>query len=259
MPKPSKRSRTATEALRVIGYTRVSTEDQAESGAGLAAQKTAIETAVQRAGWELLELIVDPALSGASMKKRPQLIAALDRLDAGEADVLLVSKLDRLSRSVRDFATTLERAQDKGWRLVLLDLGDTSTPVGEMTANVIASAAQYERRLIGQRTREGLAAKRAAGVRLGRPSRQPRSVVLRIVAERSTGARLRVIADGLTRDGIPTTKILWMRSRVAEAVANGESCATPPPGSGRWSTSSVQAVLAGQDARREMSPGAKSN
>lgn len=82
--------------------------------------------------------------------------------------MLIASKLDRVSRSVRDFAGLLDRAQSRGWRLVLLDLGDTSTAAGEMIANLIASAAQYERRLIGQRTREGLAAKRAQGVRLGR-------------------------------------------------------------------------------------------
>lgn len=54
----------------------------------------------------------------------------LERLDRGDADVLISAKLDRVSRSVRDFAGLLERAQRKGWRLVLLDLGDTSTAAG---------------------------------------------------------------------------------------------------------------------------------
>lgn len=248
MTRPAKRSRTATDVLRVIGYTRVSTEEQAESGAGLAAQKTAIEAEVRRTGWELLELIVDPALSGASMKKRPQLIAALDRLDAGEADVLLVSKLDRLSRSVRDFATTLERARDKGWRIVLLDMGDTSTAVGEMTANVVASAAQYERRLIGQRTKEGLAAKRAAGVRLGRPTTLPQAVIRRIVDERASGRSLRAIAEGLTADRVDTAKVMWIKAVRIKAEAEGKPVPPMPADSGTWSTSSVQAVLASQDA-----------
>ncbi len=63
--------------------------------------------------------------------------------------MLIAAKLDRALRSVRDFAGLLDRAQSRGWRLVLLALGDTSTAAGEMTANLIASAAQYERRLIG--------------------------------------------------------------------------------------------------------------
>jgi DNA invertase Pin-like site-specific DNA recombinase len=129
---------------------------------------------------------------------------------------------------VRDFAGQLEGAQRHGWRLVLLDLGDTSTPAGEMTANIIASAAQYERRLIGQRTREGLAAKRAAGVRLGRPSVLPAEVVGRIVNERADG--LRMIAEGLTADGVPTARggAVWSTSTV-QAVLRGQQ-AGPPPG-----------------------------
>ncbi|MGH4022601.1 MAG: recombinase family protein [Pseudonocardiaceae bacterium] len=68
-----------------------------------------------------------------------------------------------MPRSVKDFAGLLERAQRRAWRVVLLDLGDTSSATGELTTNMIASAAPHERRLIGQRTREGQAAKRAAG------------------------------------------------------------------------------------------------
>jgi DNA invertase Pin-like site-specific DNA recombinase len=137
---------------------------------------TAVENAWQRAsliaqaeqrGWGL-EIIADEGISGSTLK-RPGLTRALEMLDRGEADVLMAAKLDRVSRSVTDFAKLLERASQKGWRLVLLDLGvDTSTPAGEFVANTIANSAQYERRLIGQRTREGLAAKRAQGVRLGR-------------------------------------------------------------------------------------------
>lgn len=138
----------------------------------------------------------------------------------------MAAKLDRVSRSVADFAGLLDRAQRKGWRLVLLDTGvDTSTASGELVSNMLASAAQYERRLISQRTRDGLAAKRAQGVRLGRPSVLPTEVVQRIVTERAEGSALRVIAEGLTADGVATAR-----------------------GKAMWSTSSVQAVLRGQDA-----------
>lgn len=91
-------------------------------------------------------------------------------LQRGDACTLVVSKLDRLSRSLVQFAELMERSRRKGWSLVALDLGvDTSTPAGEMMASVLASFAQYERRLIGQRTRDALAVKREQGVRLGRP------------------------------------------------------------------------------------------
>jgi DNA invertase Pin-like site-specific DNA recombinase len=211
--------------LLALGYVRVSTAGQVDSGAGFDAQRAALESEAARQGWTL-EIVADAGLSGATMR-RPALTEALARLDRGDADVLIAAKLDRVSRSVKDFAALLERAQRKRWRIVLLDLGDTSSASGEMVANMIASAAQYERRLIGQRTREGLAAKRAAGVRLGRPAVLGREVVERIVRERQGGATLRAIAEGLTTDRVRTAR-----------------------GGDQWSTSSVQAVLAGQDAAR---------
>ncbi|MGH8922153.1 MAG: recombinase family protein, partial [Actinomycetes bacterium] len=198
-----RRTLTRTGPARALGYLRVSTEGQAESGAGLDAQRATIEAEATRQGWQL-DIVTDTG-SGADLN-RPALAAALYRLDHGEAELLVAAKLDRVSRSVKDFTELLERAHRGGWRLVLLDLGDTSTATGELTANMIASAAQYERRLIGQRTREGLAAKRAAGVRLGRPSVLPYEVVARIVAERAEGRTMRVIAEGLTADGVPTAR-----------------------------------------------------
>lgn len=226
MTAPSKRrSQSPARVPRAIGYTRVSTGDQVESGAGLDAQRSALEAEAARQGFAL-EIVTDAGLSGKDMR-RPALIDALDRLDRGDADVLVAAKLDRVSRSVRDFAGLLERAQKRGWRIVLLDLGDTSTPAGEMTANVIASAAQYERRLIGQRTREGLAAKRAQGVRLGRPSVLSAEVVERIVRQHGAGASMRAIGASLEADGVPTAR-----------------------GGTTWHASAVRAVLAGQDAAK---------
>lgn len=216
---------TRITTTRVLGYLRVSTTEQADSGAGLDAQRAAIAAEADRQGWSV-EYVADAGISGATLS-RPALTEALDRLDAGDADALVAAKLDRVSRSVADFAGLLDRAQRKGWRLVLLDTGvDTSTASGELVSNMLASAAQYERRLISQRTRDGLAAKRAQGVRLGRPSVLPREVVQRIVAERAEGRGLRVIAESLTADGIATAR-----------------------GGAAWSTSSVQAVLARQDVR----------
>jgi DNA invertase Pin-like site-specific DNA recombinase len=83
---------------------------------------------------------------------------------------------------------------------------DTTTPAGEAMANVLATFAQFERRLIGQRTREALAVKRAEGVRLGRPRETPDEVVERILAERQGKATLQAIADGLNRDKVPTVR-----------------------------------------------------
>lgn len=226
MTAPRRTHRPAASAvLRALGYLRVSTGGQVESGAGLDAQRAAITDRAARDGWDL-ELVADEGLSGKSVDGRPALTDALDRLDRGDADVLVAAKLDRVSRSVADFARLLERAQRNGWRLVLLDLGvDTSTPAGEFVANTIANSAQYERRLIGQRTREGLAAKRAQGVRLGRPSSVDPDLTACIVAEHRAGDSLVAIARRLTDEAVPTAR-----------------------GGVRWYPSTVRAVLHGQDA-----------
>lgn len=193
--------------MRVIGYVRVSTDEQADSGAGLAAQRSAIAEDARRRGWTLVDVREDAAASGKSLSGRPGLTAALEAVEDGTADALIVAKLDRLSRSLLDFAALMERSQRKGWSLVALDLGvDTSTPSGEMMANVLAVFAQFERRLIGQRTREALAAKRAAGARLGRPPALPMSVRRRISRERARGESLAAIADHLNADKVPTAQ-----------------------------------------------------
>jgi DNA invertase Pin-like site-specific DNA recombinase len=181
--------------MRVIGYVRVSTDEQAVSGAGLEAQRAAIATECKRRSWELVETLEDAGYSAKDLK-RPGVREALRALEAGEANALVVAKLDRLSRSMLDFAALMATAQKQQWALVALDCAvDTSTPAGEAMAHVLATFGQFERRLIGQRTREAPAVKRASGVRLGRPPTVPRAVVRRIQRQRARGESLRAIAE----------------------------------------------------------------
>src|SRR4051812_20520870 len=98
-------------------------------------------------------------------------------------------------------------AQKQCWALVALDCAvDTSTPTGEAMANMLATFAQFERRLISQRTKEALAIKKASGVRLGRPPTLPAKTVRRIQRQRAHGESLRAIADSLNRDDVPTAQ-----------------------------------------------------
>lgn len=217
-------------ALRALGYVRVSTEEQGSSGAGLEAQRQAIQTACRDRGFDLLEIYQDVA-SGKSMDNRPELTACLALLDAHRADALVVAKLDRLSRSLLDFANTMERAGQKGWAIVAIDLGvDTTGPSGKLIASVMASFAEFERRLIGQRTKDALAVKRAQGVKLGRPSNIPEEVVLRILGDyESFGAKKRgaysAIARRLTAEGVPTGQggSRWYPSVVRHVVMSTQA------------------------------------
>jgi DNA invertase Pin-like site-specific DNA recombinase len=146
------------------------------------------------------------------------LAKALEQVAAGDADCLMVAKLDRLSRSLIDAAQILERATNEGWRFVSLDLGvDMTTPEGEMMAHIVATFAQFERKRIGQRTRDALAQVKARGVRLGRPRLLPPEVLHRVSADRDAGLTLQAIADRLTATGVPTAQggVGWYPATVA--------------------------------------------
>ena len=187
-------------------YVRVSTEEQGDSGAGLEAQRRAIIADCRRRGWQLVEVIEDAGYSAKDMK-RPGIREALRVLKEGDAKALVAAKLDRLSRSMLDFTALMATAQKQGWSLVALDCAvDTTTPAGEAMAHVLATFAQFERRLIAQRTREALAVKKSEGVRLGRPSAMPRKIVIRITRERAAGKSYAAIAERLNRDSVPTAQ-----------------------------------------------------
>lgn len=207
--------------MRALGYIRVSTAEQADSGAGLDAQRFAIETEVaRRDDLHLADTLVDAGYS-AKNTKRPALQETLRRLKAHEADALVVAKLDRLSRSVIDFAQIMELAQRQRWQMILLDSNiDTSTPHGEMVATVIAAMAQLERKLIGARTREAMAAKKRDGARFGRPLTIPKPIRTRIAREHAQGLSFAHIAACLNSDRVPTGQggSQWWPSTVRAAL-----------------------------------------
>lgn len=210
----------STKPLRAIIYTRVSTGQQVASGLGLTDQLDQATTTAAARGWEIVHHAKDAGKSAKSMKSRPALNEALAMLDRGEADVLISAKLDRLSRSCMDFGGLLARAKRRGWSIVCSDLGvDTTTPAGEMMANVVCAFAQYERQMIGERTKASHAVRRNRGQRAGQQPILPTSVRKRIARERQQGHTLQAIADGLTADGIKTAKDgNWYPSTVAHVL-----------------------------------------
>jgi len=215
--------------MQVVAYVRVSTDEQSDSGAGLEAQRRAIEDECQRRGWEIVRLVEDAGYSAKDLK-RPGVQEALRVLKDGDAKALVAAKLDRLSRSMIDFTALMSTAQKQGWALVALDCAvDTTTPAGEAMANVLATFAQFERRLISQRTREALAVKRSQGIRLGRPVTLAEPVARRIRRERAKGKSLAAIADGLNRDAVPTAHggRAWYPATVRAVLRRS---AAPPAG-----------------------------
>lgn len=197
------------------------------SGAGLQDQRAAITADCARHGSRLVTIFEDVA-SGKSLI-RPGLDQARAMIAAGDASAIVVAKLDRLSRSVHDFSGLLMQAQREGWGLHILDPDvDTLSPTGELLAHITASVAQWERRVIGQRTAAALAVKRSQGVRLGRPPVINGELAARIAARRRQGASLRVIAAELEADRVPTSRpgSAW-RASTLRRVLEREGWAAP--------------------------------
>jgi DNA invertase Pin-like site-specific DNA recombinase len=211
-------------SARAIVYSRVSTGKQADSGISLVDQLAQATAAAEARGWEVVHHAQDAGLSGKRGSKRPGLSEALDMLDRGEADVLVASKLDRLSRSTIDFADVLERSQRKGWSVVVLDHEiDTSTANGRLLLGIMVQFAQYERELIGERVAASHRVRRERGQRAGQLPELPDAIRARIASEVGQGTSLRTIADALNRENVPTARGgIWHAStvrHVARSVA----------------------------------------
>ncbi|NRD08404.1 recombinase family protein [Rathayibacter agropyri] len=209
--------------MRLLAYLRVSKVSKRGERLGLEAQRAAILSAAERNGWEIVGWYEDDGVSGKSTD-RPGLQSALTTLRSRKgrvADGLVAAKLDRLSRSVMDFGELLDLSRRQRWSIAVLDLDlDTSTATGRMLARIVANIAQWEREMIGERTKAALAVKRADGVQLGKPSTVPADVAALILSRKAQGVPLSGIARLLNAEGVPT-----------------------PGGSARWSHVAVGRVV----------------
>lgn len=290
---------TRSEVKRVVGYVRVSREEQVKSGLGLEAQKAAIQKACKARGWKLIEVCADEGVSGAVLwADRPGLARALsfvsgpDRQPAGksrsqggepglvqegqsglipstlaspfrtplagpirtrssrppEADGLIVAKLDRLTRSLFDFADLTRKAEREGWALSIVEPDfDLSTPSGKAMVGILAVFAEMERDLIKARTREALAALKARGVTLGRPARVTSGQAILMVDLRNHGLTYRQVATYLNQetDFLPPDGGMWRSSTVAAVIKRW--LRPPPEGPILWETMPSGSAWSGQN------------
>lgn len=157
-----------TSSVRLVGYVRVSTEEQALNGVSLGVQAERLRAYVELYGGTLVEVIEDAGVSAKTLH-RPGLTRALALLDEGHVDGLVVAKLDRLTRSVRDLGNLLDNYFCAG-KAALLSVGeqvDTRTAGGRLVLNMLASVSQWEREIVVERTRLALAHLRSRGAALG--------------------------------------------------------------------------------------------
>jgi site-specific DNA recombinase len=205
--------------VRAVAYVRVSTEEQAREGVSLAAQEAKIRAYCALYDTELVCVIVDAGVSAKTLD-RPGLGDALAMLDSGEVEAIVIAKLDRLTRSVTDWGTLIEKYFAKKCALLsVADQIDTRTAAGRLVLNVLVSVSQWEREAVGERTTAALAYKKSQGEHVGAPAFGYRvegvnlagvdaelAAVALMRKLRDGGATLPAIAIALNQQNIPTKR-----------------------------------------------------
>jgi DNA invertase Pin-like site-specific DNA recombinase len=231
--------------LKAVPYYRVSTDEQADSGAGRDAQHDASEAYCRRSGLTMGEPAIDDGVGGAEpLDRRPGLLDALAMLEKG--DILLVAKRDRLGRDPIVVAMIEAAVQRQGCRVVSAAGEGTEgdDPTSVLMRRIIDAFAEYERLIIKARTKAALRAKQKRGQRTGKvplgfdlvddgarskaglpialaANVPEQETVATIKALRSEGLSLREIAGELDRRGIPTKEGRpgWHHSSVGRILA----------------------------------------
>jgi site-specific DNA recombinase len=217
--------------LKVFGYVRVSTEDQAKEGLSLPAQKAKIQAYASLNDLQLVEIIADEGFSGKNLE-RPGVKKLLDLVRDQNAEGVIVYKLDRLSRSTKDLLRLIEEVFQKGNTrfFSISEQIDTETAIGKFFLTLMGALAQMERELIAERTKATLAYKKANGEHLGAipygykllggklaPQENEQKIIKKMKRWRYEGKTLREIARRLNQEEIPTHRkgVKWSHKAVS--------------------------------------------
>jgi DNA invertase Pin-like site-specific DNA recombinase len=225
------------ETMRVIGYIRVSTDEQASGGHSLDVQRAKLAAYAQLYELDLVEIIEDAGVSAKTLK-RPGLQRALALLRTGEIEGLVIAKLDRLTRSVGDWQILIERCFSEKAGMQLFSVGDsidTRSAAGRLVLNVLLSVAQWEREAIGERTRDALRFKIKNGQRVSRTPRFGWSL--------SEDGQT-VVEDEKEQDAIDLMREMRHDGLPLESICRELEAAGIKPKRGRtWRPSAVQGIL----------------
>jgi site-specific DNA recombinase len=219
--------------MKAIGYVRVSTDKQ---GISLEAQAEKIKAMALVQGTELIDTIVES--ESAKSLNRPGMAKLLAAVDKGKVQAIIVAKLDRLTRSVKDLCELLERFERRGVALIsVAESLDTGSAAGRLVLNIMAAVSQWEREAIGERTRDALRHKRTNGERVGNiqfgyrlcedrrhvePDPGEQAVLSEIQNLRQSGQTLRGIAAALNHRALRTRRgSAWRLEHVARILKQG--------------------------------------
>ena len=228
-----------------VGYVRVSTQEQAAEGVSLDAQREKLRSYCRANGIRLIDIFADEGMSGSTLA-RSGLQAALRMVKRGHASTLIVVKLDRLSRSLRDVCSLMEDyfSDERFHLLSVCGMVNTHSAAGRMMMMNLANFSQFEREMIAERTRDALRHLKAQGARLGHPPYgyalgdewdehgrrklvpipNEQEVITKIKTLHAEGLSFAKIARHLNERGIPARRGgRWVISRICTTLQREES------------------------------------
>ena len=225
--------------MKAIGYARVSTDKQAEKGCSLEAQVEKIRAMAVVHSAELQEVIVDGGESAKTLQ-RPGMQRLLALVEGKKVEAIIVARLDRLTRSVKDLCALLELFEKRGVALIsVAESLDTGSAAGRLVITIMAAVSRWEREAIGERTRDALSHKRSKCERVGNirfgyrlaqdgvhvePDEAEQAAIAAIRGMRARGRTLRQIARDLNQEGRRTRRSSEWRlesvNRVVQAAAS---------------------------------------
>jgi|SRR5580704_642944 site-specific DNA recombinase len=223
--------------MKTVGYVRVSTDKQADRGVSLDAQAEKIRAMAVVHNAELTEIIVDGGESAKSLQ-RPGMERLLALVDGKKVQTVIIAKLDRLTRSVKDLCELLDRFERRGVALIsVAESLDTGSAAGRLVLNIMTAVSQWEREAIGERTRDAMSHKRnngecvgniRFGYRLGadgnhvEPDPAEQMVLQEIRRLRQNGHSMRGTAAELNRQALRTRRgSAWQLEHVARILKQG--------------------------------------
>lgn len=226
---------------RAVGYVRVSTDAQRVDGISIDAQTAKLKAYCTLHDIHLVSICSDVGQSAGTLR-RPGLQQAVSSLTEGKADALIVCKLDRLTRSVRDLGQLCADffSVGKPWALLsVADSVDTRTAGGQLVLNVLTSVAEWERSAASERTRDGMRHLQQEGVYVGAAP-----YGWRYSAEADSAGRRQLVEDAAAQQVIGRIGAMHRAGQRPCAIARQlRAEGLPSPRGGRWSTSAAQRVL----------------
>ncbi len=248
-----KAARKTRQRPRLIGYARVSSDEQARNGVSLSSQRQRIRAYAEANDCELIRVASDDGVSGfKAPDKRPAMARALESIKNSEADGIVAIALDRLSRNAIETMLLIERSEREGWRLIAMDLAlDTGTSTGKMTAHVLAAVAQMYRDQISERTQDAL--NRVAQDGRARSGQIPFGFRTSRGGTRSTkGDRSPLVKHAGEQKILATARRMRKNGRTLQAVADHLNRRGHRTRNGKlWSLKNLWAILDAHDAREE--------